>query len=153
MLSWGTPNAFSDTRRTPERLRKRSGGRLSLPLEHSSDPLGVSKTIVLLKENLHFLRGRAMPRFPIPEIDILVTHLASPPSAPTLSKTPFRYTPSLAPPHTPRQGRRISWPEATCADPGKKCGRQAHLSTEWSMFRETLCSQPSRVLRSANDPL
>ena len=47
-------------------------------------------------------------------------HLASPPSAPTLSKTPFRYTPSLAPPHTPRQGRRISWPEATCADSGKK---------------------------------
>ena len=43
-------------------------------------------------------------------------------------------------PHA-RRGRRISWPEATCADPGeKKSGRQVHLSTEWSIFRETLRS-------------
>ena len=61
-----------------------------------------------------------MPRFPTPPVGIFGLHLASPPSAPTLSKTPSQHPFASTAPHASPGSADTRWPAATAADPEKK---------------------------------
>ena len=108
-MYFGAPKAprgsISESRNSPKRSRRAPGCTPA----HRCGP-GIPQT------RLKSLRSEPGHGFPP-----LLGHVGDQPSLPAQCpytvEDPLRDTPSLAPPHTPRQGRRISWPEATCADP------------------------------------